>query len=107
MDEIEPSKKIRLGDRDFRLKKTRRAAYLLDSRESEFLKAGDFSRVVLIIWCLIEGKLRPDPEDIAEMLPEDEDELKPIIETVMEVFRPKGEESVEKKSETGPDSESS
>ncbi len=73
----------------------------MSSRGKEFARADEYAQLVLLVWSLIEGTHRPEPEEIAEAIPEDADELKALMETVVEVSRNGDSPAAKKKPRSG------
>jgi len=52
----------------------------------EFDAADTDAQVCMLIWCLLdERSVSLTPEDIADMMPEEEDELVAVVETLVEL----------------------
>jgi hypothetical protein len=94
---VEQPRTIQLGNRRFRVRLNKGASFRLASCSRTFQDSDDTAQLILLIWALIDGKMRPDPGEIAELLPDDEDEMAEIIRVVVAEAGGADEDTVEEK----------
>ena len=73
---------IKLGEREFSLRLSKAAEFRRSAKAKVLADADTFATVCILIWVLIEGSYRPEPEEIAELLPENDTDLKEIVAAV-------------------------
>ena len=81
-------KTITLNGRKYVLRNDKRAEFRRTSRADEFRKADGFAIICLHVWAMVDlpTKRLPEPEDIAAMWPEDEDESSALANDVLYIL---------------------
>ena len=81
-------KTITLNERKYTLRNDKRAEFRRSSRTDDFRNADGFAIICFQIWAMLDvpTKRLPEPEEIAEMFPEDEREVTELTNAVLYVL---------------------